>query len=178
MRRLTREDWFTHGLRLLSEAGAPSLTIDQLARALQVTKGSFYHHFADFAAFKTALLAFYEHVSTQEVIATLEQEPTPGAKLHRLFAIAVLAPSAIERGIRVWSFQDPQARDVQARIDAQRVAYVQALCGAICAEAQPAALMGQLAYVILVGAQQVQPPLAPQTIRALFDEFRRLYQLE
>lgn len=177
MPRLTREDWLTAGLRLLTERGAPALTIDNLTQALQITKGSFYHHFGDFAAYKTMLLTFFEKVHTQDVMTMLEHEHTPLHKLQRLFATVALAPTTVERGVRAWSFQDDEVRSVQARIDHQRIAYVQGLCNAARADVAQPQHMEQLAYIIFVGAQQIQPPLPAENIEALFDEFCRLYHL-
>lgn len=47
VRKIAEEDWITEGLRLLAEPGKDRLRIQTLADRLQVTKGSFYHHFRD-----------------------------------------------------------------------------------------------------------------------------------
>ena len=45
--RLTRQGWIDAAIRQLVEAGIGAVSVEQLATRLGVTRGSFYHHFAD-----------------------------------------------------------------------------------------------------------------------------------
>jgi len=58
MALLTRRRWLEEGLALLEEAGAEALTIESLTSRLEVTKGSFYHHFTDYRTFKKVCSRF------------------------------------------------------------------------------------------------------------------------
>src|SRR4051794_39147405 len=58
--RLGPDDYITVGRRLLAEGGIGAVTIANVCAQLQVTKGSFYHHFDGGTAFHAALLADYE----------------------------------------------------------------------------------------------------------------------
>lgn len=178
MTRLNKRDWLLAGLHLLAEHGATTLTIETLTTALAVTKGSFYHHFKSFADYKTSLLGFFEHESTLNVIEQIEQEASAATRLARLFEVAASNLPTLEIAVRAWARQDAEARAVQARIDARRMQYVYALCLELVADPAQAQRMSQLAYVILIGSTQLEPPLPPATCRALFDEFRRLYQID
>ena len=51
--RTPRTSWIDEGLRALAAGGPEAVRIEPLARALGVTKGGFYWHFAD----RRALLA-------------------------------------------------------------------------------------------------------------------------
>lgn len=177
MARRTREHWLEAGLGLLAEAGAPGLTIERLCSMLGVTKGSFYHHFGDFVAYKTALLAFFEYEHTQQVITAVEQGGPPAQKLSRLFAFVAQPPAHVERAFRAWAMQDTDVQQAQTRIDQRRVAYVQQCCREAGFADPQAQIMGQLAYAVLIGAYHILPELAPAEIQALFDEFGRLYAL-
>uniref|UniRef100_UPI003D8EB764 TetR/AcrR family transcriptional regulator n=1 Tax=Gordonia sp. B7-2 TaxID=3420932 RepID=UPI003D8EB764 len=53
--RLSPDDWLSAGMRLLVDEGIDAVKISRLSSMLGVTKGSFYWHFADIAALKTAL---------------------------------------------------------------------------------------------------------------------------
>ncbi|WP_204081733.1 TetR/AcrR family transcriptional regulator [Mycobacterium riyadhense] len=53
---LTVDDWLQAGYALLSEEGLNALKLDRLTARLDVTKGSFYWHFADMAAYRRALI--------------------------------------------------------------------------------------------------------------------------
>jgi len=45
--QLTREDWVRAGLTKLAESGIHEVRVKVLAKALKISKGSFYHHFRD-----------------------------------------------------------------------------------------------------------------------------------
>lgn len=47
MRRLDREAWIAGALAMLDAQPEQALSIERLARRLQVSRGSFYHHFAN-----------------------------------------------------------------------------------------------------------------------------------
>ncbi|WP_204802530.1 TetR/AcrR family transcriptional regulator [Mycobacterium riyadhense] len=53
---LTVDDWLQAGYALLSEEGLNALKLDRLTARLDVTKGSFYWHFANMAAYRRALI--------------------------------------------------------------------------------------------------------------------------
>ncbi len=176
--RKTKPDWLQAGMEILATSGAPSLTIDSLTGALSVTKGSFYHHFKGFAEYKTALLEFYESASTLQVIALTEQQASAAAKLHFLFDLILQGTPDPEIALRAWAQQDPEARAVQARIDAQRIAYVRSLCLELTTTPEHALVMARMAYAILVGSAQIQPPFTHAALRQLFDEFLALYAIK
>lgn len=60
-RQLGRDDWVLAGLTALADGGAAAFRVEAVARALGVTKGSFYWHFRDRAAWRDAVLAYWEH---------------------------------------------------------------------------------------------------------------------
>ena len=55
-RRLSTDDWIQAGFALLAEGGPNALRLDRLCERLEVTKGSFYWHFADMRAYRAALV--------------------------------------------------------------------------------------------------------------------------
>jgi hypothetical protein len=108
--------------------------------------------------------------------------PTPQAKLRKLIDIIVaLSTTAIiypEVAIRAWALQDDAVRDVQMRVDQRRLSYVKGLCEEITGDVRKAQLMSQMLYAILVGSEQMQPPLNGDGLRAVFNEWLRLYRLK
>ena len=54
--RLSVDDWIQAGFAILTAEGIKALKIDRLCRHLAVTKGSFYWHFTDIAAYRAALV--------------------------------------------------------------------------------------------------------------------------
>ena len=71
--------------------------------------------------------------------------------------------------------QDEEVKAVQMRVDGRRLAYVEDLCREITGSADRAKTMARLMYAILVGSEQIQPPLTGEDLRALFNEFLHLF---
>lgn len=167
MTLLTRRKWLAEGLALLEEAGAEALTIESLTNRLGVTKGSFYHHFANYQDFKERLLEFWEEEGTLRIIQWAEQEASPPDKLARVMQ-ASLHPSRLDVALRAWALQDEQVRVHQQRIDQQRLAYLEALVFATRADRLYAQQMARVIYSIYVGSQHIIPPIVGEDLSALY----------
>ena len=70
--RLGKEAWVAAAFRLLGRRGIAAVGVEPLAKALGVTKGSFYWHFTDRRALLQALLAYWEERETSAIIADVE----------------------------------------------------------------------------------------------------------
>lgn len=125
--RLSKEEWLAHGLQTLARAGAGALKADSLAKALGVSRGSFYWHFKDLAAFHAALLDAWRDQATGSVIQRLERAPDDGRRLERLMRVAFSGDLAVERGMRAWATHDAAAARVVAEVDARRIGYLDRL---------------------------------------------------
>ncbi|HXR42860.1 MAG TPA: TetR/AcrR family transcriptional regulator, partial [Acidothermaceae bacterium] len=55
-RRLSADDWIDAGFAVLADSGPNGLRVDALCDRLNVTKGSFYWHFTDMPAYRSALV--------------------------------------------------------------------------------------------------------------------------
>ena len=73
--------------------------------------------------------------------------------------------------LRGWALQDTVVREVQMRVDERRLAYVEELLLEILGDVTEAKRKAQLLYVILVGAEQMQPPIVQEELRALFNDY-------
>jgi AcrR family transcriptional regulator len=155
MSRATPDDWLDAGLVLLRDRGHDALTIDALCRALDRTKGSFYHHFADVSAFSQRLLEHWEKRSTEAVIEAADTGGTPAERRARLYASVRSIESGVQRAVQAWALRDPSARAVQARVDARRIAYLAELRRAAGATPTMAERAAQIEYAAFLGALQI-----------------------
>ncbi|HFQ15115.1 MAG TPA: TetR/AcrR family transcriptional regulator [Rhodobacteraceae bacterium] len=131
---LTRNAWIMAGFRALSKAGPGALKAEPLARALKVSKGSFYWHFKNVDDLKQAMIAHWCEVATDAIIAEITRsQQKPHAALSHLLALSVTPPDApfggpeTEAAIRDWGrYEDFVARAVR-QVDRQRVDFVSQL---------------------------------------------------
>lgn len=150
--RLGKDQWISAGLKALMQGGVDSVRIEPLAKALGVTKGSFYWHFSDRPALLRALLLAWEERATDAVIRAVETASGAAPeRLTQLFRMTVNADGRLERAIRHWAAQDEAAHAAQERVDERRIAYVTDLFKAIGFSARAAQTRAQLAYLALIG---------------------------
>ncbi|MEU4190591.1 TetR/AcrR family transcriptional regulator [Kribbella sp. NPDC026611] len=168
---VTRVEWLEAGMELLTHEGAPAITIERLTDQLGVTKGSYYHHFGSAAGFKTAMLEYFEAQFTGSLIEAVERKPEvePGKKLAHLLRLVMSDPdnAALERAVRAWALQDPEVRATQERVDKARTAYLTELCRGIKPDVDPDRF-AQLLYLILIGAEQILPPIARTDVQEIY----------
>lgn len=153
---LTKDDWIKESFRILAESGWQSLTIEGLARRLNVTKGSFYWHFKDRKALLSAVL---ESWRVQLILTTIEDSGgTAVDKIQYMLDIVIASKrpgraGALELAIRVWARRDPEAARVVEAVDEERMDYVAGLfqqLGLSLAEAEARAML-LFAYIFSQG---------------------------
>src|SRR6185369_16750751 len=118
--KLSAQDWVKAGLRALANSGFAALKADSLAKALKVSRGSFYWHFADIGAFHDAVLQRWQEIAYENIVE--EVEGAPGDRLQNLLNRAFRPDSPLERAVRAWATAEPKAKAkamVEA-IDAKR----------------------------------------------------------
>src|SRR5947209_6670881 len=74
--QLTAKDWLDEGLKTLAGSGFTALKAEPLAKAMGVSRGSFYWHFKDIGAYHAAILKHWREVAAEQVIANLEASST------------------------------------------------------------------------------------------------------
>ncbi|GGA45666.1 TetR/AcrR family transcriptional regulator [Pelagibacterium lentulum] len=127
---LSAEDWLKAGFRALVAEGAKGVRVEALARALKISKGSFYWHFADAAALKSAMMEFWYENATRAEIASLRSANVSGAeRLRRVVGFAGEARSefggvGVENAIREWGRSDAAVRRMVQRMESERLAFL------------------------------------------------------
>jgi AcrR family transcriptional regulator len=171
-----RSDWLEAGLASLAEDGPNGLRIDRLCRRLNVSKGSFHHHFAGAGDFKRALLGAYETRVVEALDQAIEQATgaTPKDALAGLTAAISGNESfyrpELEVAMRAWAFSDPEVRAVQQRVDERRLQSLHGIWTKILDDADAAYTAALVPYLVGIGASLIQPP-TPR------DQLQRVYEL-
>lgn len=126
---LTPDRWIEAATDLLVDQGIDSVRVDLLARALKVTRGSFYWHFKDRGDLLQAVLQAWRTRATEQLTKRLQSaHQDPRAQLQDLISLPFRGRSAvraarIELAIRDWARRDPLARAFVDEADATRMGY-------------------------------------------------------
>lgn len=170
--QLTADDWIKEGLKALAKSGFTSLKADPLAKAMGVSRGSFYWHFADLGAFHAAVLKRWRDIAAEQIIADVEaggDEPLE-ALLRRSFG----ARLDLERAVRNWAAFDAAAQGAVRAIDRRRIDYIATLLtmrGLVPATAQARA---QILYWTFLGFALSGTPVPAARLQDLLDEILRM----
>lgn len=170
--QLTADDWIRGGLKALAKSGFTALKADPLAKAMGVSRGSFYWHFADLGAFHAAVLKRWREIAAEQIIADVEaagDEPLK-ALLRRSFG----ARLDLERAVRNWAAFDAAAQGAVRTIDRRRIDYIATLLtmrGLAPAMAQARA---QILYWIFLGFALSGTPVPAARLQDLLDEILRM----
>lgn len=177
---LTRDDWVLAALAAFVDGGIDAVKVERLARALKVSKGSFYWHFSDRPDLLSALLDLWERDFTAQLIANASDLPTPR---ERLLAVADEALEANMDGVDVaraegafsaWAALDPVAAVRVRTVEAQRIDYLVGELSLMGASARDAQSLARGIYLALLGvyaARRYNPELAEDSV------FRRVVEL-
>jgi AcrR family transcriptional regulator len=172
--QLSARDWLDCGLKVLARSGSAALKAEPLAKAMGVSRGSFYWHFADIGAFHAAILAHWREVAAEEIIADVEaasqtENPLPYL-LRRVFGERL----HLERAVRSWAAFDPAAKSAVQAIDRRRLSYVESLLRAGGLAAELARARAQILYWAFTGFALSDQPLPRARARAVLDELLRI----
>jgi AcrR family transcriptional regulator len=170
--QLSVTDWLDQGLRVLAASGFTALKAEPLAKAMGVSRGSFYWHFADVGAFHAAILKHWREVAAEQIIDDLES--TTDEPLPRLLRRAFGGRLALEKAVRSWATLDPKARSAVQAIDRRRLNYVEGLLRASGLSPQMACPRAQILYWAFLGFAQSEKPLPPKAQQAVLHELLRV----
>jgi AcrR family transcriptional regulator len=159
MAALSRATWVQAGLDTLDRSGYANLSAEKIARRLNVTRGSFYHHFRHRADFVRALLERWEADYTDAVLAHAAQGRSTPERLERYLAAAAQLQPGREVAIRAWAGRDIAVRAVLARVDAKRYRFAQESVRQLHPAGAGAAIdrLARMACLAFIGFQQTGP---------------------
>jgi AcrR family transcriptional regulator len=168
--QLSAQDWLDQGLRTLAKSGFTALKAEPLAKAMGVSRGSFYWHFADIGAFHTAILKHWRDVAAEQIIANLEAASGNANPIPLLLGQAFGSRLALEKAVRTWASVDPKARAAVRAIDRRRLSYVASLFRANGLSPGLARARAQIIYWAFVGFALSEQPLPRAEHAAVMDE--------
>lgn len=122
--RLTHRSWIEHGFDVLRYEGHEKLKAEPMAKALGVSRGSFYWHFPSLGDFHDALLTTWRDENTLDIISQLEQLPDGQTKIAVLIQMGIDEPQPLENGMRRWGGVNDEVAAALASVDQIRTNYL------------------------------------------------------
>ena len=154
-----RAQWLQAGLDALRKGGVGAVRVERLAAGLELTKGSFYHHFRDRSALLDALLEFWSREMTD---AEFERVRGKAGLAARLLA---LAEDVLEKGmgrydpaIRAWAGSERKVAAAVAAVDRRRIKALAGFFEEAGFGAAEARTRARTFYTFLLGEPQVRAP--------------------
>jgi AcrR family transcriptional regulator len=172
--QLSARDWLDQGLKTLAKSGFTALKAEPLAKAMGVSRGSFYWHFADIGAFHAAILNRWREVAAEQIIANLEAASDDDNPVQLLLRRAFGTKPALENAVRTWATVDPAARSAVQAIDRRRLGYVEKLLSASGLPADVARPRAQILYWAFLGFALSDRPLPQARQAEVIDELLRM----
>lgn len=173
MEARTKDEYFRVALTLLADHGATGVTIANLCTELDVTKGSFYHHFESGPDFMRAFLVHWERKYTKPAVADARHIADPVERLNQLKPLVVGLYHEAESAIRALARTDDYAAEVQSRVDAERLQLVTESIASLGIDVAEASDLAHTALAMLIGAQHLTRPVDREQLARQLDGFER-----
>ena len=173
--RLTKSHWIRHGMATLARHGPNALKVAPMATALQVSRGSFYWHFADIADFQAQLLQNWQERTTDQVILDLDAHAAPD-RLKQLLRRAFVGKRGLDPAIRAWAATDGDVARVVGGVDAQRIAHIAKILVAAGVAPPKAQRRAGFLYWAYLGQALVMDPRHASIAAAMIDDLCDLFE--
>ncbi|MEL7252705.1 MAG: TetR/AcrR family transcriptional regulator [Pseudomonadota bacterium] len=148
--RLTAADWIEVALHTLVDRGIEAVQITALARALKVTRGSFYWHFDSRDDLLDALITEWRARNTGVMVEAMIDAPTLDEGILELFAVWVdhtrFDPD-LDSAIRAWAKHDVALSETLKTEDSARITSIAAFFERFGFEAQEAFIRARVIYL-------------------------------
>jgi AcrR family transcriptional regulator len=165
-KKTAKNDWFAEGFKILKATGEGGLTIENLTRGLNKTKGSFYHHFKNRNDYSRQLLEQWEESQAVAIIQNSQQKKTLKTINQTLVTLSEKAMDPkTEVAIRAWALRDPLAREFQERIDTRRVDFLRNMFSLMTCDKNKVELFSLIRYCFYIGSHQIIPAMDEGTYR-------------
>lgn len=177
MTQVNKEDWLLAGLNQLRELGPAGISGEKLARRLDMTRGSFYHHFQNMDDYILQLMDEWQRTYT---LALFEKAHAgnPAQEMALLMETAWNTDTDLEVAIRQWGFTNVLVQSRIEQIDHIRLNHISNLYSVLINDADKGRKFGTIAYYGLLGALHASPRPSKNALRDLIVEIQSLLLTE
>jgi AcrR family transcriptional regulator len=177
-RALRRQDWIDAARRMLIAKGVERVRVDGLARALRITRGSFYWHFAGRKALLDAVLDDWRVRNTAPFLVVAQDEGRSGEEKFRALVDIWLDESAYDpaydAAVREWARTSAGVAALVRRIDRQRIDLLAKICRDLGYEPLEAEIRARITYFHQIGYYALGLKESDRTRRRLAPIYTRI----
>lgn len=155
MKKLEKKAWLVSGFQIIEEEGVVSITIERLCARLNLTKGSFYHHFKNIEGYVKALMDFWLEENTLMFMEQADAMKTAKEKLQALVRLSASSEYRCESRIRGWGYMNGIVREYVKRVDDLRLSYLEGVNRDCGYEPDYARKVATIQYALLIGLQHI-----------------------
>ena len=175
MSKLSKHDWVSAGINQLKEHGPAGVSGEKIARRLDVTRGSFYHHFRSVDELVKLMLEFWEQTQTTDILNRSNQDYEDlNEKMTMLLESAWNTDADLEIAIRQWAFTNATVRQHVERIDQIRLGYISEIYSQLVNDPKRGPKLGKIAYYGLLGALHAWPRFTKNRLRDTILEIQEI----
>ncbi len=179
MAQVNQQDWISAGLNQLRSEGPMAISGEKLARRLDVTRGSFYHHFRSMDDYVEKLMDEWESAHTHNPLQQVHASAKDAAaEMALLLEAAWNADADLEIAVRQWAFSNDRVRQRVERVDATRLQHLRCLYGELVRDSEKGNKFAVIAYYGLLGAMHAWPRHGRDELRRLILEIQALLLTE
>ncbi len=177
MARLGKKDWINEGLKVLSEVGYEGIKIDRLCKRLDISIGSFYHHFRNIDDYIEKMIVEWENQMHAQFLECLEGDMPAEQRLNMLQGQILDHPPKLEVAVRAWAFQNPMIERAVDKMDKKRVRMMASLFMEMGQDAEMARQSAEVQYAAYLGVQAFCVNRSRAAARKLFSQFTNLLRV-
>jgi AcrR family transcriptional regulator len=170
--------WVETARDVLVDEGIDAVKVDRLALRLGVSRGGFYHHFADRADLLARLLRLW-----QDSVVFVPAGLAPATPKAALAAIDTLVEHLIaedgydprfDMAVRAWSHADPEVAQAVEDADAERLKRLERLFKALGCQAQETRIRARVFYFHQIGYYAIGLGESTQSRHRQLDSYLRI----
>ncbi|HJV86750.1 MAG TPA: TetR/AcrR family transcriptional regulator [Noviherbaspirillum sp.] len=152
---LSAQDWVLAARAALIRHGVADVKVDRLARELNVTRGSFYWHFADRQALLDALLKQWRSQNTEPFLRVVADDAVPPleqlARFTRIWLDEKEFDPAYDSAVRDWARNAPEVARAVRSADTARLRVLTQIFAALGYSEGEAVIRARITYYHQVG---------------------------
>lgn len=168
--KTSKDSWIKKGLLYIKRHGISSISVQSVADKLQVTKGSFYHHFNSLNAYEIAIAKYW----SDDLLSDLRNAHSNNLadSISNFYNTLNISE---ENNFRIWAEINKEISPYIQSVDSKRIEFLQNLYSIKYGKNESMA-KAYLEYSSYIGLQQLFKNLEKESIKLITKEFVQTFR--